>query len=166
VSSSPAPAKTAAEPAWLADKPACTMAEMGVESEDLPDLATATTRTARLLLINKADHACKLGGWPTVTLVDSAQHDVAVPTTQVDESDRAVWFEMDPKGSEAAGTIVTWEVCSRFEADCPTGDSVRIGLTSDGSSYAELSWFPDSATQKITMASLEIDALGGAAWGP
>ena len=145
--------------------PDCKMADLRTEFYVWSDRATGDIRMASLLLVNVTDRFCQVGGWPTVTLVDSAQRDVAVPTTRVDEPGGPDPIELEP-GVAAAGSTLTWEVCGRYEAGCSSGDSLRVGLSSGGVRYLTLSDYPELGKASITMAWLEIDALGYAAYGP
>jgi hypothetical protein len=137
---------------------ACGTADIKPTLTEQPQRREGDTRMAILSLVNASKRTCELSGWPVVTLVNAADQAVRVPTSNVAEPGKTVPAKLVPGGSAAVG--IKWVLCDKGDADCPAGNTIKVGLASgDRPAVAVLAGFPDPEDSNITMKSLQVGTV-------
>jgi hypothetical protein len=151
VASSPAPVGGGASAAVSA----CTATDIKVTLTEQPQRREGDSRMALVQLTNTSSRTCNVGGWPVITLVNAADEAVNVQTKDVAEPGESVPADLAPGTGAFAG--IKWTVCDKGVADCPTGNTVKVGLAKGGPLVvATLEGFPNPEQSDITFKSLQI----------
>lgn len=113
---------------------------------------------ALVQLTNASSRTCSVGGWPVITLVNAADEAVDVPTKKVAEPGESVPADLAPGTGAFAG--IKWTICDKATADCPTGNTVKVGFAKGGPLVAAtLEGFPNPERSGITFKSLQVGTV-------
>jgi hypothetical protein len=158
------PATSPATPAAPVDggtpaaAPACTTADIKVTLTEQPQRREGDSRMALVHLANVSSRTCNVGGWPVITLVNAANEAVTVPTKNVAEPGESVPADLAPGGGAFAG--IKWTICDKAAAECPTGNTIKVGLTKGGPLVvAALEGFPNAEQSGLTFKSLQVGTI-------
>ncbi|GAA1279618.1 hypothetical protein GCM10009658_21960 [Planotetraspora silvatica] len=160
--SATSPAPSAEEPAPAAGTPvtvpACMAADLKVTLTEQPQRREGTSRMAFVQLTNASSRTCDVDGWPVITLANAADEAVTVPSKNVAEPGKPVPVDLAPGRGVFAG--IKWTICDKAAADCPTGNTIKVGLAKGGPLVvATLEGFPNSEQSGITVKSLQVGTL-------
>ncbi|WP_223853612.1 DUF4232 domain-containing protein [Microbispora bryophytorum] len=151
---SPAPAGGGASAAV----PACTAADVKATLTEQPQRREGDSRMALVQLTNASSRTCNVGGWPVITLVNAADEAVTVPTKDVAEPGESVPADLAPGTGAFAG--IKWTICDKADADCPTGNTIKVALGKGGPLVvATLEGFPNPEQSAITLKSLQVGTI-------
>ncbi|NJC71310.1 DUF4232 domain-containing protein [Planosporangium thailandense] len=142
----------------------CALADVKPTVIAQPQRTAGATRMAIVELTNVSSRSCRLEGWASVALLNAAGGVVVVPSSNVAQPGAPVPVDL-PSGSSASAGI-KWTVCDKASAECPTGNTLMIGVPkSSGAKDAELTDFPAAERSDITIKQLEIGSLQPSAQG-
>ncbi|GAA4572312.1 DUF4232 domain-containing protein [Planotetraspora kaengkrachanensis] len=157
---SPAPA----EEGTPAAAPACEATDLKVTLTEQPQRREGDSRMALVHLMNTSSRTCNVGGWPVIALVNAADEAVTVPAKNVAEPGKSVPADLVSGGGAFAG--MKWTICDKAAPDCPTGNTVKVGLTKGGPLVvATLEGFPNPEQSGLTFKSLQVGTIQPAAQG-
>lgn len=143
---------------------ACALADIKPTVIGQPQRTSGTTRMAIVELTNVSTRPCRLNGWASVALLNAAGDVVVVPSTNVQEPGAPVPVDLPPGASASAG--IKWTICDKASADCPTGNTLMVGLPNgSGAKNAELTDFPAAEQSDLTMKQLQVGSLQPSAQG-
>jgi hypothetical protein len=154
IATSPAPVGGGA-PAAV---PACTATDIKVTLTEQPQRREGNSRMALVQLTNASSRTCNVGGWPVIKLVNAADEAVTVPTKDVAQPGESVPADLAPGTGAFAG--IKWTICDKAAADCPTGNTIKVGLAKGGVLVAAtLEGFPNPEQSDITFKSLQVGTI-------
>ncbi|SNT56156.1 Protein of unknown function [Streptosporangium subroseum] len=154
---------TATSPAPVGDGtpaavPACTATDITVTLTEQPQRREGDSRMALVQLTNASSRTCSVGGWLVITLVNAADQAVNVPTKDVAEPGESVPADLAPGTGAFAG--IKWTICDKAATDCPTGNTIKVGLAKGGPLVAAtLEGFPNPEQSGITFKSLQVGTV-------
>ncbi|MFC0554519.1 DUF4232 domain-containing protein [Planotetraspora thailandica] len=138
--------------------PACTATDIKVTLTEQPQRREGDSRMALVHLTNASGRTCNVGGWPVITLANAADEAVAVPTKNVAQPGKSVPADLAPGGGAFAG--IKWTICDKAAADCPAGNTIKVGLAKGGPLVAAtLEGFPNPEQSGITFKSLQVGTI-------
>ncbi|GII59617.1 hypothetical protein Pth03_80060 [Planotetraspora thailandica] len=144
--------------------PACKATDIKVTLTEQPQRREGDSRMALVQLMNASGRKCNVGGWPVITLANAAGEAVAVPTKNVAQPGKSVPADLAPGGGAFAG--IKWTICDKAAADCPAGNTIKVGLAKGGPLVAAtLEGFPNPEQSGITFKSLQVGTIQPAAQG-
>ncbi|GAA4581390.1 hypothetical protein GCM10023194_12490 [Planotetraspora phitsanulokensis] len=144
--------------------PACKATDLKVTLTEQPQRREGDSRMALVHLVNTSSRTCNVGGWPVIALVNAADEAVTVPTKNVAQPGKSVPADLTSRGGAFAG--IKWSICEKAAADCPTGNTVKVGLTKGGLLVvAALEGFPNPEQSGLTFESLQVGTIQPAAQG-
>jgi hypothetical protein len=157
-SASDAPVAVSPSPVGDGAVPACTLADIKATLTEQPQRREGDTRMALVHLLNASNRTCTVGGWPEITLANAADEAVTAPTMYIAMPGESVPADLAPGGGAFAG--IKWTICDKAAADCPTGNTVKVGLAKGGPFVAAtLEGFPNPAQSGITFGSLKVGTI-------
>ncbi len=123
-----------------------------------PAATDSTVRVALVALTNTATEPCTLNGWLTISLVNTAEDVVPVPTTKLDQPRQPSTFQVEAGGSAYTG--LKWISCEKTAPKCAVGANLRysLGLKPEGP-VAALKDFPPPRRSRLAMTELRIGVL-------
>ena len=138
--------------------PACTATDITVTLTEQPQRREGDSRMALVQLTNASSRTCSVGGWLVITLVNAADKAVNVPTKDVAEPGESVPADLAPGTGAFAG--IKWTICDKAATDCPTGNTIKVGLAKGGPLVvATLEGFPTRSSPAITFKSLQVGTV-------
>ncbi|WP_169789928.1 protein kinase domain-containing protein [Actinoplanes subtropicus] len=135
----------------------CTNADITVAISAQNDVITVGTQRGLVNVVNKSGTSCRVDGRVSIRLYNAADEQVDVPAKAVDQPGPAVDITLRPGGGAFEG--IKWQACDRNDSNCPTGNTIRAGLSSAGGVVADLDGFPAAADSRITMSSVQLGTL-------
>ncbi|MFG2071177.1 DUF4232 domain-containing protein [Nonomuraea maritima] len=145
-------------PDSAAGAPDCTAGDIEATLTEQPQRREGDTRMALLHLKNVSGHVCHVDGSPVIALVNAADETVDVPTKDVPQPGDALPIDLNPDGGAFAG--IKWTICGKDSSDCPTGNTIKVGLEKGGPLVpATLEGFPDPERSGITVKSLQVGTI-------
>lgn len=141
-----------------AGAPDCAAGDIEATLTEQPQRREGDTRMALLHLKNVSGHVCHVDGSPVIALVNAADETVDVPTEDVPQPGAALPIDLNPDGGAFAG--IKWTICGKDADDCPTGNTIKVGLEKGGPLVpATLEGFPDPERSGITVKSLQVGTI-------
>ena len=160
------PAGTTTKPAGTV--PACRDGDLEVELTAQDQFLPESTVRALVQATNVSNHACRISGWISVSLVDASGAARVVKADQVNLPGPPVPVDVDPGEYAPAG--IKWTQCDPGDGSCRTGNAIMVTLPGGKKSVeATLSGFPPPERSGIAMAGLRIGTfqpsrIGVVAW--
>ncbi|SDJ37852.1 DUF4232 domain-containing protein [Nonomuraea jiangxiensis] len=138
--------------------PACAATDIEVTLTEQPQRREGDSRMALVQLTNASSRTCGVAGRPVIALVNAAGETVTVPTKNVAQPGESVPADLAPGTGAFAG--IKWTICDKAAADCPAGNTVKVGLTKGGPLVAAtLEGFPNPEQSGITFKSLLVGTV-------
>ena len=136
----------------------CTATDIKVALTEQPQRREGDSRMALVQLTNASSRTCNVGGWPVIKLVNVTDEVVTVPTQDVAEPGASVPADLALGTGAFAG--IKWTICDKAAADCPTGNTIKVGLAKGGPlATAALEGFPNPEQSGITFKSLQVGTM-------